>query len=554
VRARCSPDPLLTSTARPYAQPSARPGVALLGFALAVALAHATAAAAQPAPLPAPLQQAKAPTRVLVLWAEAGPDDGGPGDSRAGDSSPGDDDTGDDDTGDDDTGDDDTGDGRARSDSSGADAAAWRTTLERVNAALRARGLAPVVGEERSGLDGPPPLDDEVPADRDQARDLLTAAKAAWRDVDLRTAELRGEAALAALWRLPRPEDHTGLVVDTLIFVASVRLALRRAEADDAQAPARRLLRLAHRLEPGRGSLHPGLHGPTVVATWSAAVADNAAARPAVVLAAPRAPGGAAVSLNVDGVPTAIEEGGVLTRSGPQLWTFRAGALSKSLVVDVPDDPAAPAVEVAPTLEAPGAARARHKDAGALRATLAALTATLAALTATPAAAPTTALAAQRAALSAHADEQARALAESLDVGALAVLGADGTASVWGQLDGSSAHWTLRARALPAPGVDLPGCVDGLLAAWQVGGGKVLANRAVGSGGQAAAGGAAGANRGEADEDANAAAWWAVGAGGAVALAVVAGVVGGVVLWAVVPQGPLPPPPPRPVVVTCCVP
>ncbi len=199
-----------------------------------------------------------------------------------------------------------------------------------VEAALRARGFSLLDDDERVGLDERsafPPV-----GDRQKVRALLLNARSAYRQLDLELAGSELDAALDEALRLERPEDQLEVIIDALIFQA----ALRFGGGDDDGARA--ALRLATRLEPGREHLDEALHAPSMVAAWSAARADNAAADNAVVVVRPRLIGETAVNVIIDGVDATVTEGLLELPRGPHLISLRAeGCRGKSRIVDVSD-------------------------------------------------------------------------------------------------------------------------------------------------------------------------------------------------------------------------
>jgi hypothetical protein len=205
-----------------------------------------------------------------------------------------------------------------------------------VGAALRARGVVVLDGDERAGLDDDLPVD--VSGDRERARSHLMAARAAWRQLDFATATSESSAAVDEVLLLPRPEDHLDVLFDATIFLAALRLN------DDVNDPqAQRALQLAARLEPTRETLDPALHPPSRVAAFAAARAAVLAADDVVVVATPRLLGGTTgaqngIELVVDGdVQTA--NGGLLhLQRGPHLLTVRGpSGAARSRILDVAD-------------------------------------------------------------------------------------------------------------------------------------------------------------------------------------------------------------------------
>ncbi|MBM4282683.1 MAG: hypothetical protein FJ137_18685 [Deltaproteobacteria bacterium] len=232
---------------------------------------------------------------------------------------------------------------------------------ERVAAALQARGLVSVASAERAGVDGV--VAEPGRGDRERVRALLTEARAHTRTLDLDAATVVTAAALDEGLRLERPEDHRELLVDVLLHDATLRLSV---DKQDPQALAS--LRVAARLEPARDALDPALHAPSVVAAWSQARAENAAAPTVLVAAAPRViglPAPGPVELIVDGFGRVVDEGLVSLPAGPHLLTWRAtGCRPQTRLVNV----AREAASLAATLQPPGAAAARAAAVAASRA------------------------------------------------------------------------------------------------------------------------------------------------------------------------------------------
>jgi len=205
----------------------------------------------------------------------------------------------------------------------------------RVEAALRARGLRLVDDAERTGLDG---IVARAPiGDRERLRSLLLSARGAWRQLDLEGAARLVDDALAEAVRLERPEDHAGVIVDALLFRAS--LALGRGADDDA----RRDLMLASRLEPTREGLDAALHPPSLTEAFAAARDAARAAEARVVVVRPRVIGGPAgeeAEVVVDGAVTTPRDGLLELGRGLHLITVRAPdcrAVSRILDVDGAD-------------------------------------------------------------------------------------------------------------------------------------------------------------------------------------------------------------------------
>ena len=236
-----------------------------------------------------------------------------------------------------------------------------------VAAALRARGLVVLDGDERHGLDG----NVDVDGDREQLRAHLMASRSAWRQLDFPLAANEARLALDEALRLPRPDDHLDLIADALVFAAALRL---NDNVDDVEG--RRLLRLAARLEPAREALDPALHPPSRLQAWARARADNAAADSSFVVVKPRMVGSAVdVEVVVDGVRQQPQGGLLPLARGPHLITVRGPqASSSSHIVDVEgdgvviDDVVQTTANV--TARAAGLARVRGGEVAALAALL----------------------------------------------------------------------------------------------------------------------------------------------------------------------------------------
>jgi hypothetical protein len=207
---------------------------------------------------------------------------------------------------------------------------------EVVEAALRARGMRVLDQNERGGLDGKARR--SVVGDRQEVRSRMLAARAAWRQLDLPAADDATAVALDEALRLERPEDHLDLLVDALVFRATVQLS-RGATVEDVID----VMRLAARLEPLRVELDAALHPPSVVRVWVDARAANEAAQPAVVVVRPRVLGSdEPVSVLVDGVPWSTRDGLLRLPMGPHLLSVRApGCHTRSRVLSVGSDVAA---------------------------------------------------------------------------------------------------------------------------------------------------------------------------------------------------------------------
>jgi hypothetical protein len=199
----------------------------------------------------------------------------------------------------------------------------------RIEASLRARGLVPLGPAEREGLDTAPR---RRLGDRERVRTLLLSARGAWRRLELDTAAALVDDALDEALALDRPEDQLALIVDALLFRAT--LHTRRETPDEGRAD----LILASRLEPNREALDPALHPPSLLQAWtSARVAARGADLHAVVVR-PRvvSDGSVDAELLVDGQPVVAPDGVLDLQAGPHLLTVRApGCRSVSRVVDV---------------------------------------------------------------------------------------------------------------------------------------------------------------------------------------------------------------------------
>ena len=202
-----------------------------------------------------------------------------------------------------------------------------------VEAALRSRGLRVLEDNERGGLGG---RGRRVQAgDRQQVRARLLQARAAWRQLDLPAADEAVTLALDEGVRLDRPEEHIDLLVDALVFQASVRLA-RGAAVDDVMDG----MRLATRLEPGRQTLDEALHPPSVAQLWTSARASNAAAPLVVTFIRPRVLGSdASVEVRIDGTIDGASDGLLRLTTGPHLLSLRApGCRTTSRIISVGAD------------------------------------------------------------------------------------------------------------------------------------------------------------------------------------------------------------------------
>jgi hypothetical protein len=209
--------------------------------------------------------------------------------------------------------------------------AAARERGARVEAALRARGLRLVEDAERTGLDGV--VERTAVGDRERLRSLLLSARSAWRQLDLEGAAALVDEAITEAVRLERPEDHTGALVDALLFRSS--LALGRGGDDDA----RRDLILASRLEPGREGLDAALHPPSLTEAFAAARAAARAAGAHVVVMRPRVvggPDGVQAEVIIDGAAATPRDGLLELSHGLHLVTVRApGCRGVSRLIDV---------------------------------------------------------------------------------------------------------------------------------------------------------------------------------------------------------------------------
>jgi len=205
-----------------------------------------------------------------------------------------------------------------------------------VEAALRARGMRVLDQSERGGLDGKARR--STVGDRQEVRSRMLVARAAWRQLDLPAADDATAVALDEALRLERPEDHLDLLVDALVFRATVQLS-RGATVDDVID----LIRLAARLEPQRLELDAALHPPSVVRVWGDARSANGTAQGAVVVVRPRVLGSdEPVSVLVDGVSQNVADGLLRLPTGPHLLSLRApGCHTSSRVLSVGDDVAA---------------------------------------------------------------------------------------------------------------------------------------------------------------------------------------------------------------------
>jgi hypothetical protein len=231
---------------------------------------------------------------------------------------------------------------------------------DRVAAALRARGFVPVAADVRGGVDGA--VVDVARGARERVRALLGESRARARTLDLDAAAAAVASALEEALRLERPEDQRELLADVLLHDATLRLAQQKQDPLAANA-----LRLAARLEPERTTLDPALHPPSLVAAFSAARDDHAAARSVLVVVAPRVAGvddSRTVDVVVDGEVVAVADQLLSLPLGPHLVTLRApGCRAWSRVVDITAD--APALS--PTLQPPHASATRAAAVTELR-------------------------------------------------------------------------------------------------------------------------------------------------------------------------------------------
>ncbi len=239
----------------------------------------------------------------------------------------------------------------------GADAAAVADVEAAAVAAGAVVDVDACVGKDGAVVEG-------VAGDRERARRALADARARFRELDFDAAQREIDAARAELLRLDRPDDHRELVVDVLVTAATIAFA-----KDPNDTRPLRDLRLASRLEPSRAELDPGLHRPTVVAAWTAAREQNAAAPSAFIAVAPRVVGARVVAeVVVDGVVRVPDGGRLRLAHGPHLITLRGpGLVGRSVVVDVAADTTPLAVVLAPAdapaRRAAAAVRAATDDA-----------------------------------------------------------------------------------------------------------------------------------------------------------------------------------------------
>lgn len=208
---------------------------------------------------------------------------------------------------------------------------AGEARVEEIYSGLRAAGLSPVELDERAGVDraGAPA---QRLGSREEARAHLQEAKARFRDLDLEGTRSAYEAAVDEVLRLERPEESMETLADSLLLRASAALQ------SGVEAEARESLVLLARLEPTLGTLHPGLHPPSLVEAYAAARVDEASRAPGALVVRPRVAGFRSAELLVDGesVPSINAPG---LRQGPHLVTVRAtGTIPFSRIVDLGAD------------------------------------------------------------------------------------------------------------------------------------------------------------------------------------------------------------------------